>query len=62
MTMNSFIYVIRNIIKLKSEQALFIIINNELCSSNQNMEDIYNKYKNEDGFLYVEYSGENTFG
>ncbi len=26
------------------------------------MSHIYEKYKDEDGFLYVTYSGENTFG
>ena len=26
------------------------------------IEIIYNKHVDEDGFLYVEYSGENTFG
>jgi hypothetical protein len=26
------------------------------------MSHIYEKYKDEDGFLYITYSGENTFG
>jgi GABA(A) receptor-associated protein len=26
------------------------------------MGHIYEKYKDEDGFLYITYSGENTFG
>jgi len=26
------------------------------------MSDIYAKYKDEDGFLYITYSGESTFG
>jgi len=24
--------------------------------------DLYDKYKDDDGFLYISYSGENTFG
>ena len=62
MMMNQFIYVIRKRIKLKPEQAIFIIVNNELCESNKTLEQIYLKCKNIDGFLYMEYSGENTFG
>jgi hypothetical protein len=26
------------------------------------MSDIYEEHKDEDGFLYITYSGENTFG
>ena len=30
------------------------------CS--MSMGELYNQYKDEDGFLYLTYSGENTFG
>ena len=62
MNINSFVYVIRRRIKLTSDQAIFVTINKELCGSNKTIEELYNKHKAEDGFLYIEYSAENTFG
>tara|TARA_Y100000389_G_scaffold198055_1_gene233871 strand:+ start:164 stop:514 length:351 start_codon:yes stop_codon:yes gene_type:complete len=62
MSMGQFIYVIRKRIKLDSSEALFICINNHLASSSENLDVIYNKYKDEDGFMYVFYTSENTFG
>ena len=62
MKINGFIYVIRKKIKLSSEQAMFITINGELCPSNKTLEEIYEYYKNPDGYLYIDYSSENTFG
>ena len=63
LTLGQFIYVIRNRLKLKPEIGIFLSFNNSVmvnCSSI--ILDCYNKYKDEDGFLYVKYSGENTFG
>ena len=62
MTMSQFIYIIRKRIKLKSSEALFFFVNNILCNNSQSMIEIYNLYKDKDGFLYIEYSAENTFG
>lgn len=61
-TISQFLYVIRKRIKLSDEQAIFIFINNRIPSSSSLMQQIYKQDKNEDGFLYIEYSGENTFG
>ena len=33
-----------------------------MCISNQSLSEIYDKHKNDDGFLYITYSSENTFG
>ena len=33
-----------------------------MCTSSEILSDIYDKHKNIDGFLYVTYSSENTFG
>ena len=62
MKINGFIYVIRKKIKLSPEQAIFITINGELCPSNKTLQEIYEHYKNENGYLYIDYSSENTFG
>tara|TARA_Y100000389_G_scaffold192809_1_gene220744 strand:- start:3235 stop:3597 length:363 start_codon:yes stop_codon:yes gene_type:complete len=62
LTMGQFIYVIRKRIKLQPEKALFIFINNKLMPTATLLKQIYETQKDDDGFLYVNYSGENTFG
>lgn len=62
LTVGQFIFVIRKRIKLSPEKALFVYIGKNIPSSSEIMSSIYEKYKDLDGFLYIEYSGENTFG
>ncbi len=56
------IYVIRKRIKIKDSETIFIYINNILPKSNTCIGEIYEDNKDEDGFLYINYSKENTFG
>ena len=56
------IYVIRKRIKIKDSETIFIYINNILPQSNTLIGDIYQDNKDEDGFLYINFSKENTFG
>ena len=62
LTVGQFVYVVRKRIKLKAESALFLFINGKVPPSSQLMSIIYDENKDEDGFLYIIYSGENTFG
>ena len=62
MPFNQFIYIIRKRINLESSKSLFIMINNKLIPSNKTLGEIYDDEKNEDGFLYMIYTSENTFG
>lgn len=62
MTMGQFIYVIRKRIKLNPTEALFIFTNNILCNNTLLLSEMYNTYKDKDGFLYIVYTSENTFG
>ncbi len=55
-------YVIRKRIKMTPEKAIFIFCNDKLLNSSLNMREIYNQNKDKDGFLYIIYSGESTFG
>uniref|UniRef100_A0A2K1XWA1 Autophagy-related protein n=1 Tax=Populus trichocarpa TaxID=3694 RepID=A0A2K1XWA1_POPTR len=49
-------------IKLSPEKAIFIFVKNILPPTAAMMSAIYEENKDEDGFLYMSYSGENTFG
>ncbi|RIA04508.1 hypothetical protein BRARA_K01254 [Brassica rapa] len=50
LTVGQFVYVVRKRIKLSAEKAIFVFVKNTLPPTD------------EDGFLYMTYSGENTFG
>ena len=62
LTLGQFIYIIRKRIKINPEKALFLFVNGKIPSTSQLISTIYNENKDEDGFLYIMYSGENTFG
>ena len=62
MSIGQFMYVIRKRIKLDASQALFIMVNNTLQPSNKVIDEIYKSCKDDDGYLYIVYSSENTFG
>lgn len=62
LTIGQFVYVIRKRIKLTSEQAIFIFVNNVLPPTAAMISSVYKEHKDQDGFLYITYTGENTFG
>jgi len=62
LNMNQFIYVIRKRIHLESSQSIFLMSNNQLCPSNMPLSSIYEDLSDKDGFLYITYTSENTFG
>lgn len=62
MTLSQFMYVIRNRIKLDSSQALFFFIDNIIPKNSSPLGELYNLHKDKDGFLYIVYASENTFG
>lgn len=41
--------------KKDGKTSFFMYIGNSVPNADQQMSDIYNKYKNEDGFLYIRY-------
>lgn len=62
LTIGQFIYVIRKRLKLQSDKALFIFVNNSIPPTTQLIGSLYDTHKDTDLFLYVHYSYENTFG
>ena len=58
-----FIFVIRHRLELDAAKAIFLFVNNQIIPpSNVSLGELYEEYKSADGFLYMTYSGENTFG
>ncbi|EEY17888.1 autophagy protein [Verticillium alfalfae VaMs.102] len=62
LTVGQFVYVIRKRIKLSPEKAIFIFVDEVLPPTAALMSSIYEEHKDEDGFLYITYSGEKNFG
>jgi len=62
LTIGQFMYVIRKRIKLAPEQAIFLFVNSTLPASVMTLQQVYDNHRDEDGFLYMTYSGENFFG
>lgn len=62
MQMSQFVFTIRKKIQLEPSQAIFVLVNNKLVTSNTPLSKVYEDNKGEDGFLYMVYTSENTFG
>lgn len=62
LNMGQFIYVIRQRLKLRPEEAIFLFVNNQIISGTSIIGHIYNYGKDLDGFLYIQYAKENVFG
>ena len=62
LTIGQFVFVIRKRLKLTPDKAIFLFINNRLIPSHTLMAKVYEDEKDKDNFLYMCYSGENTFG
>ena len=62
LTIGQFIYVIRNRMKLKPDEAIFLFINKRMMPTTAIIGQIYPQEKDNDGFIYIEYSKENVFG
>ena len=62
MVLTQFIYTIRKRIKLDSSEALFFFINDNVVTNSSTILELYNIHKDKDGFLYIIYNSENTFG
>lgn len=62
LTVGQFVHVVRKRIKLTPEKAIFIFVNNVLPPTAALMSTIYQEQRDDDGFLYIVYNGENVFG
>ena len=62
LTMGQFLYVIRKRLRLLPEKALFLFVNGTIPPTTSLINEVYNRHKDDDGYLYISYAQENTFG
>ena len=62
LTMGQFLFILKTKINAKPTDSIFILCNNKLVNNTDIIGDIYEKNKEEDGFLYMYVTIENTFG
>ena len=67
MTMSQFVFTIRKRIQLEPSQSLFVMVTSKghqgtLVSSNVPMCKVHEDHQDDDGFIYMIYTSENTFG
>ncbi|KAE8810159.1 autophagy-related protein 8h [Hordeum vulgare] len=63
MPVGQFIFILRSRLHLSPGTALFVFVSNTLPQTGNLMGSVYDSYKDkEDGFLYMCYSSEKTFG
>lgn len=54
--------IIRKYLELSPAESIYLFSNDVLLNSTDTLNSVYQKYKDADGFLYVFYTLENTFG
>ena len=62
LSLANFMYVIRKRMDLSPEKALYLFVNDKMIPCSQLLGTVYSTEKNKDGFLYINYAGESTFG
>lgn len=62
LTMAQFMCMLRTRIKLTSDKAIFVFIDNTLVPNSELMGTLHSRYAHTDKMLYVTYTSESTFG
>lgn len=66
MTIEQFLFIIRKKLneagELRPETAIFLSAGSTILTGGLSFRDAYENYKDADGFLYLSYNTENTFG
>ncbi|KAL8224789.1 hypothetical protein R6Q57_017346 [Mikania cordata] len=62
MSIGQFIHILSGRLHLAPGKALFVFVQNTLPQTSNLIESVYESFKDEDGFLYMCYSSEKTFG
>ncbi len=61
-TITQFMFIIRKYLKLEPSVSIYLFCDGVIPNAGESINNIYLQHKDEDGFLYFFYAGENTFG
>jgi GABA(A) receptor-associated protein len=62
LTISHFVMIVRGRLKLDASVALFFIVGDIVAPSISTLDNLYYNHSDPDGFLYLTFSEENTFG
>lgn len=62
LTITQFMYIIRKYLKLEPSHSIYLFCDGVIPSASETINNTYTQHKDVDGFLYLFYAGENTFG
>ncbi|XP_069911058.1 microtubule-associated proteins 1A/1B light chain 3C-like isoform X3 [Oryctolagus cuniculus] len=63
LTMSQFLSIIRSRMVLRATEAFYLLVDNKsLVSMSMTMAEIYQDYKDKDGFVYMTYASQEMFG
>lgn len=61
-SMSQLVWIIRKRVHMEPERALYIYVGKTMPLASASLGQVYEQHQDEDGFLYVAYSSETTFG
>lgn len=62
-TIGQFMFIIRKQIKMDETESIFLLVNNSsIPATGSTMGEVYKQHADKDGFLYITYSAQQTFG
>lgn len=62
LSVGQFLYILRKKIQLDPKHSIYLFVRNILPPISKTMSEVYQDYRDVDGFLYLSYTKENTFG
>ena len=63
LTIPQFVSTIRKKLEMGNIEAIFFLVNGKIAlNGNMTMNEVYKKYKDKDGFLYIAYAAEEIWG
>jgi GABA(A) receptor-associated protein len=61
-TITQFMFIIRKYLKLDPSVSIYLFCDGVIPNAGESINNVYINHKDADGFLYLFYAGENTFG